>query len=322
MYKRLSIEEREEIAKGLTKKEKITDISIKLGRDRTTIYREIRRLNKKEEYSAYYAQADAKEKEQRRKKGKKKLENKHWEWIEEHLQKRWSPEEISNHLKLNRKAYSFQISHESIYRYIYCQKEKKKKELIACLRHRKKQRKRRKRGQEKRGKIKNAISIHNRPKEIEKRETFGHWEGDLVIGRNHRTAIGTLVERKSRYTKIVPLFQGKDSSSVVKSFASALIEIPPELKKSMTYDRGLEMAMHELFTELTGIPVYFADPSCPWQRGTNENTNGLIRDFFPKGTDFSNYTEEDFQRVEDLLNDRPRKVNGFRSPRQVFAEVR
>ena len=201
MYKRLSVEEREEIAKSLAKKEKIADISIKLSRDRATIYREIRRLNNREEYSAYYAQADAKEKEQKRKKGKTKVENKHWEWIEEHLQKRWSPEEISNHLKLNRKAYSFQISHESIYRYIYCQKEKKKKEFIACLRHRKNQRKRRKRSLEKRGKIKNAISIHNRPKEIEKREAFGHWEGDLVIGKNHKTAIGTLVDEEKSLHK-------------------------------------------------------------------------------------------------------------------------
>ena len=322
MYRRLSIEEREKIAKGLAEKKKIVEISNELGRDRATIYRELNRFKKKEDYSAYYAQMDAKEKERRRKKGKTKLKSQHWEWIEEHLKKKWSPEEISNHIKLNRKAYSFDISHEAIYRYIYSQNEEKKKELITYLRHRKKKRKRRKANLEKRGKIKNAVSIHDRPKEVEKRKTFGHWEGDLVVGKGNKTAIGTLVERKSRYVKIIPLPKGKDSASVVKSFADVFMELPPNLRKSMTYDRGLEMAMHELLSELTGVEVYFADPRSPWQRGTNENTNGLIRDFFPKKTDFSNYTKEDFQRVEDLLNDRPRKVNNFRSPREELAKAR
>jgi len=175
---------------------------------------------------------------------------------------------------------------------------------------------------EKRGKIKNATSIHERPKEVEDRTTFGHWEGDLIIGKDHKTAIGSLVERKSRWLKIVPLTGGKDSRSVIQSFALALSDIPSNLKTSLTYDRGQEMSLHETFTELTGIKVYFADPRAPWQRGTNENTNGLIRDFFQKKTDFSHYNEADFQRVEDLLNDRPRKVLGFKPPREVFERVK
>ncbi len=322
MYSRLSIEEREAIAKDLAGGGQVAVIAAKLGRNRTTIYREIDRLGKnRNNYSPSQAHADAEIKQKARRQGKTKLIAKYWDWIEEHLKKRWSPEEISNYLKRNSSVFSFQISHESIYRYIYSQEETKKRQLIACLRHRKKNRKKRKPSLEKRGKIKNALSIHQRPQEVEKREIFGHWEGDLVIGKDHQTAIGTLVERKSRYVKIIPLSQGKDSLSVVKSFAKALSEIPTELKASMTYDRGLEMTLHQLFTNLTGAKVYFADPRAPWQRGTNENTNGLIRDFFPKKTDFSNYAREDFQKVEDLLNDRPRKVIGFRTPREVFEKA-
>lgn len=322
MYSRLSIEERETIAKDLAGGFQVTVIAAKLGRNRTTIYREMNRLGKnRDHYSPSQAHADAEVKQRARRQGKTKLMTKHWNWVEERLEKRWSPEEISNDLKRNSSIFSFQISHESIYQYIYSQEETKKKKLIACLRRKKKNRKRRKPSLEKRGKIKNALSIHKRPQEVEKRETFGHWEGDLVIGKDHQTAIGTLVERKSRYVKIVPLLHRKDSLSVVKSFAKALSEVPTELKESMTYDRGLEMTLHQLFTNLTGATVYFADPRAPWQRGTNENTNGLIRDFFPKKTDFSNYTQEDFQKVEDLLNDRPRKVIGFRTPREVFEEA-
>ena len=318
MYRRLSMEERETIAKELARGYGVTAIADKIKRSRTTIYREVHRLRgTRDSYVPSHAQEDARIKQQFRRKGKTKLVNEHWYWIEEHLRKRWSPEEISNNLRRNSQP-GFQVSRESIYQYIYSQEGAKRKELIACLRHRKKRRKRRKSFLERRGKIKNALSIHKRPKEVEKRKTFGHWEGDLIIGKDHQTAIGTLVERKSRYVKIVPLFLGKDSLSVVKSFANKLLEIPSKLKKSLTYDRGLEMALHQFFTKITGITVYFADPRYPWQRGTNENTNGLIRDFFPKKTDFSNYTEEDFQEVEDLLNDRPRKVNGFRTPREVF----
>jgi len=130
----------------------------------------------------------------------------------------------------------------------------------------------------------------------------------------------SLVERKSRLVKIIPLPNGKDSLSVIQAFESAFSEIPKNLKKSLTYDRGQEMALHETFTQSTGIPVYFADPRSPWQRGTNENTNGLIRDFFPKKTDFSLHTTEDFQEVEGLLNNRPRKVLGFQTPQAFFEE--
>ena len=321
MYKRLSIEEREALAKDLAQGFQIATIAQRLKRARSTIYREISRLGKnRSSYSPSYSHLDAKYKQQARKKGKTKLEDSHWDWVDKHLRKKWSPEEISCYLKTSFVP-AFQVSHESIYRYIYSQEEEKKKQLIECLRRKKKKRKRRKPCLEKRGKIKNARSIHTRPKEIEKRESVGHWEGDLVIGKGHQTAIGTLVERKSRYVKIVPLAHGKDSLSVVTSFAKALSDLPPELKESMTYDRGLEMTLHELFTKLTGTKVYFADPRSPWQRGTNENTNGLIRDFFPKKTDFSNYDEKDFERVERLLNERPRKVLGFRTPREVFEEV-
>lgn len=289
----------------MAKGHSVRAITNNIGRDRTTIYRELHRLKTdRTSYSPTCAQADAEAKQKTRREGKTKLTDEHWEWIETKLQNRWSPETISNYLK-NCNSNHFQISHESIYQYIYSQKGEKKKKLIAYLRQKKKARRRRKSSLERRGKIKNATSIHERPEEVQNREAFGHWEGDLIIGKDHKTAIGTLVERKSRFLKIIPLPKGKDSLAVVTSFAEALSGMPPGFIKSMTYDRGQEMASHDIFTMLTGAKVYFADPRSPWQRGTNENTNGLIRDFFPKKTDFSEYSSDDFERVEALLKRPP-----------------
>ena len=147
------------------------------------------------------------------------------------------------------------------------------------------------------------------------------WEGDLIMGKEHKTAIGTLVERTLRFTLIVPLIKKKDSVTTVVNFAKAFEMLPEWLKKSLTYDRGSEMSWHEVFTKDTGIKVYFADPHSPWQRGTNENTNGLIRQFFPKKTDFSKCTLEEIQRAQDLLNNRPRKVLGFMTPLEKLRSI-
>jgi len=154
---------------------------------------------------------------------------------------------------------------------------------------------------------------------VEQRIEIGHWEGDQVVGKDHRTAIATLVERTSRYTIIVPLIKNKGSIETVGSFIQIFNIIPKELRKSLTYDRGKEMTLHEIFTKKTEVSVFFADPHSPWQRGTNENTNGLIRQFFPKGTDFSKYRKEDYQKVQDLLNNRPRKVLGYMTPKEKLS---
>lgn len=319
MYKRVSSEERELIAKGLAKNQSLREIARRLKRAPSTIFREISRLSQGiENYSVIASDADAKDKQKTRVQGKKKIIGALKKLVDSFLKKRWSPEQISCYLKLSQTNTSMQISYETIYQYIYSQPQKKRKILVFSLRQKKKKRRRRNPKYEQRGKIKNAISIHERAKEVEERKTFGHWEGDLIIGKNHKTAIGTLVERKSRLVKIVFLPNGKDSFSVIQAFEAVFSVIPKNMKKSLTYDRGQEMALHETFTESTGIPVYFADPRSPWQRGTNENTNGLVRDFFPKKTDFSIYSAEDFQVVEDLLNQRPRKIIGFQTPQAIF----
>jgi IS30 family transposase len=161
------------------------------------------------------------------------------------------------------------------------------------------------------------ISIEERPAEVAARTVSGHWEGDLLLGRRHASALGTLVERTTRTTRLVPL-RAKDATSVRRAFAREMRTLPQQLRRSLTYDRGKEMAQHTLFTHETRIRVFFAHPHSPWERGTNENTNGLIRQFFPKGTDFSQVSRRDITHVQALLNGRPRRVLQWRTPSEVF----
>lgn len=193
-----------------------------------------------------------------------------------------------------------------------------KNQLIKCLRQRKKYRYSRKNKTEKRGKIPNMKSIHERPLYIENKDDIGHWEGDTIVGKDHNSAIGTLVERKLKITLIVPLKNEKNATDTAKAFIEKFNELPLALKKSLTYDRGTEMTYHEKITKETGVAVYFADPHSPWQRGLNENTNGLIRTYFPKRTDFSIYSDEDFKKVENALNTRPRKALKYLTPKEFL----
>ena len=164
------------------------------------------------------------------------------------------------------------------------------------------------------------ISIHERPKEVEDRIIPGHWEGDLIVGKDHKTAMGTIVERTTRTVILVPL-KKRDAESVRKAFAKELKSLPKQMTLSMTYDQGKEMSEHKLFTEETNMQVYFCDPHSPWQRGTNENTNMLIRDFFPKQTDFSKFTRKEIKHVQKLLNERPRKTLDWLTPKERFREL-
>ena len=166
-------------------------------------------------------------------------------------------------------------------------------------------------------KIINQVSIDNRPKHIELREEIGHWEGDLMIGKNHKSTIGTIVERKSRYTLIVKL-KARNSSEVAKMFSKILNKLNPILKKSMTYDNGIEMAKHQEITKKTGVKIYFAHPYSSWERGTNENTNGLIRRYLPKGTDFNKIPLKELLIIQEKLNNRPRKIIGFKTPKEII----
>ena len=214
-----------------------------------------------------------------------------------------------------------QISHETIYQYIYVQtKGELKKELISYLRQRKPRRQSRKLETDKRGTIPDMISIHQRPEEVADRAIPGHWEGDLIIGKDHKSAIGTLVERSTRYL-IITRLKAKAAESVRKAFSKAMKKLPECLARTLTYDRGKEMSEHKKFTVDTKMQVYFCDPHSPWQRGTNENTNGLIRDFWPKGTDFSAITPKQLLWVQEALNERPRETLNWETPKDRLNQL-
>lgn len=323
MYTHITLHERERIGLLLARGTKMSSIARRVGRHPTTLRREVRRsrpffLG----YSPLRAEKHA-ALERRRSRRRKKLDTPVlWELVQEKLRLRWSPEQIAQYLK---KTYAhdtnMQVSHETIYTYIYVlPRGALRKELISYLRQGRRGRQRRKRDTDERGKIPNMISIHERPKEVADRSVPGHWESDLIIGKQNRSAIGTLVERTTRTTIIVPL-PAKDALSVRKAFARTVKRLPKEMCVSLTHDRGSEMYQHELFTNDTKVQVYFADPQSPWQRGTNENTNGLIRDFFPKGTDFNKVSRKELKHVQNLLNERPRKTLDWRTPKEAFEEL-
>ncbi len=237
----------------------------------------------------------------------------------------WSPKAIVERLIIDYPHdMSMRISHEAIYQYIYVlPRGALKQTLIEGLRQERKYRRAQKNGQieETRGKISGMLSIEERPAEVEDRTVPGHWEGDLILGKYKRSALGTLVERTTRYTILVPLGDKKDAESVRIAYAEAFKNVPEALKRSLTYDQGKEMSQHEKFTIDSGIQVYFAHPSSPWERGTNENTNGLVRQYFPKGTDFTQVTDERIKEAQDLLNDRPRAVLNYYKPDEVFNKL-
>ena len=210
------------------------------------------------------------------------------------------------------------LSHESIYLHIYVHVKKElKKELIEQHQKKRNYRGNTRRGADKRTTIKDPIRIDERPIEVLDRVIPGHWEGDLVLGKNRESAIGTLNERTSRMVIIVPL-KNRDSKSVRIAFEKAFKTIPKHMKKTLTYDNGTEMAQHKEFTKNTKIKVFFAHPYSPWERPTNENSNGLIRDYFPKGTDFNLVSKKRLKEVQNQLNERPRKVLDYRTPKEVF----
>jgi IS30 family transposase len=212
------------------------------------------------------------------------------------------------------------ISYEAIYQHIYRHRQSTLgKKLIKLLPyHHHKRRENRKFGKD-RIRIKNQVSIEQRPKHIQLREEVGHWEGDLIIGVGQKSAIATNVERKTRYTFIMKI-DNRKSKTVTKAFANTLNTLPEKIRKSMTYDNGMEMANHQWLSDKTGINIYFAHPYSSWERGTNENTNGLIRRFFPKGTDFNSITLKQIKEAQYKLNNRPRKVLGYKTPNQMMQE--
>ena len=236
------------------------------------------------------------------------------------LAKRWSPAQISRELRAKHPP-DMHLAPETIYDYIYFQcRGELKKELICYLRQKKKNRKPRPAGKEKRGKLQDITPISERPVEVEDRAIPGHWEGDLIIGKDHKSALLTIVERSTRYVLIKRLTK-YDALSVREAIQLKIKSLPESLLKTLTWDQGKEMAQHKRFTVSTGIQVYFCDPASPWQRGTNENTNMLIRDFFPKGTDFNSISPQKVNWVQHALNERPRLTLEHVTPKNALNQL-
>jgi transposase, IS30 family len=323
-YHRLNVNEREEISLGIAKGSSQYDIAISLSRSPSTICHEINRNAKyRQQYRAIQAQCRTDRLAHLARKNRKmdmNLPLKHY--VLEHLDQLWSPEQIAKRLKiLYPMDMEMQISPESIYSYLYVlPRGTLRKELVKCLRYHHINRRVHGKSRQKSCPIQDYLSIEERPVEVADRTIPGHWEGDLLMGHNNGSALGTLVERTTRITFLVQLKE-KDTTAVREAFAKEFKHLPKGLKRSLTYDQGQEMAEHKLFTKSTKIQVYFAHPHSPWERGSNENTNALIRQFFPKGTDFSKVTLASIKKVQDMLNDRPRKTLGFLTPHEVFGKL-
>ena len=324
-YRRLDQQDREEISRGLAAGNTLTAISRCIDRHVSTVSREVSAGGGRAGYRADGAGKRASRSAAGRRSGKSKLagSGRLRRYVHAGILKRWSPQDVARRIRTEYPHdMTMRISHEAIYDHLYVLPRGKLREcLIKALRREHKYRRKAKKVgsvEETRGKIANMLSIDERPAEVAERTVPGHWEGDLIIGKHKQSAVGTLVERVTRYTIIVPLRTGKDAESVRKAYAKALLTLPVEIRKTLTYDQGKEMSGHARFTKETGIKVYFAHPASPWQRGTNENTNGLIRQYFPKGTDFRSVPTRELKRVQRQLNDRPRKVLEYLKPDEVF----
>ncbi|MCX2862571.1 IS30 family transposase [Paucibacter sp. PLA-PC-4] len=318
----LTSAEREEISLGLTLGESMRSIADRLGRAPSTISREIDRNGGQDGYRATLADQAAWERALRPKLCKLAKNRALAGVVADMLRMLWSPEQIAGWLKHTYpNDQSLHVSHETIYRSLFIQaRGALKKELLEHLRRTRGMRRSRSYTQKTaiHGQIVGAVSISERPASVEDRAVPGHWEGDLVFGSGN-SQIATLVERQTRYVMLVKL-NSKDSQTVVNALIKNARKLPQELYKSLTWDRGTEMHGHKRFTMATDIQVYFCDPQSPWQRGSNENTNGLLRQYLPKGIDISGYSQLQLNSIARQLNERPRKSLGFQTPAERFSE--
>ncbi len=318
----LSLAEREEISRGIVVGQSLRLIATRLNRSPSTISREIKRNGGLNEYRASQADKTAWDRAHRPKVCKLVQNRSLASMVAKKLQLEWSPEQIAGWLKDTfPDDEDNQVSHETIYLSLYIQaRGALKKELLQHLRRTRSMRRSRHHTQKTpdHGQITDAISISERPSSIEDRAVPGHWEGDLIIGSKN-SQIATLVERKTRYVLLAKVDR-KDSKTVVDALIKQAHKLPRELYKSLTWDRGSEMAQHKRFTLATDIDVYFCDPSSPWQRGSNENTNRLLRQYFPKGTNLSEHSQAKLNAVARRLNERPRKTLDYKTPAERFNE--
>lgn len=340
----LQVGEREEILAGVERGESIRQIARLLGRAPSTVLRELRRNMRQQlyrgrsrlrahpvgrpvtqpwRYRPSRAQERAKRMASRPRTAKLAKNPVLRELVQAKLMKKLSPEQISRQL---RKQFpdnpEMWVSHETIYQSIYVQgRGALRRELAVCLRTGRALRRPHRNSQERRGRIPNMINISERPAEVEDRAVPGHWEGDLIIGKNGRSAIGTLVERKTRYLILLHLPNGQSAEEVEKAMVAATKRLPETLWKSLTWDQGWEMRNHTKISVATDLEIYFCDPASPWQRGSNENTNGLLRQYFPKGTDLSAHSAEYLEFVSAEMNERPRKTLDWLEPREALAQL-
>ena len=319
---RLSLSEREEISRGLAVGESMRCIASRLGRAASTVSREVAANGGRHRYRATSAHRASRHRARRPKPAKLAVNDQLRMAVSEKLEDWWSPRQISEWLI---EAYpdieGMRVSHETIYQSLFIQgRGALRKELWRCLRTGRATRRPQGRPASTKGQIRDMVMISERPAEVEDRAVPGHWEGDLIIGKN-QSAIGTLVERWSRYVMLFGLPDGKTAEAVRIALTATVQRLPEHLWQSLTWDQGKEMAQHALFSIDTGVQVYFCDPKSPWQRGSNENTNGLLRQYFPKGTDMSLLTQADLDQAAHSLNGRPRQTLGWKTPSDKLAET-
>lgn len=319
---RLSLVEREEIMLGLQAQESMCLIADRLGRSASTISREVARNGGCRRYRAVAADRRAQRRARRPKSAKLAGAGRLRDVVEAMLVLRWSPQQISARLKLEfPDDLSMRVSHETIYQSLFVQSRGAlRKELTVCLRSGRTRR--RPQGRKNlRGQIKDMVLISERPAEIEDRAVPGHWEGDLIIGARGQSAIVTLVERQTRYLLLGRVGTDKTTAAVCAAITRQIQALPEHLGRSLTWDRGKELAAHASFSVATGLPVYFCDPHAPWQRGSNENTNGLLRQYFPRNSDLALHDQAALDQVAHELNDRPRQTLNWRKPSERLNEL-
>jgi IS30 family transposase len=320
----LSVADREVVVVGLARGETLTVIAAGLGRSVSTISREVSRNGGRDGYQAWSAARRAVAQAKRPKAEKLAVNPRLLAAVEFMLEQHWSPEEISGRLPLEfPDDEEMRVSPETIYQSLFVVgRGALRKELISCLRSGRTARRPQGRATSGRGQIRDMVMIADRPAEVDDRAVPGHWEGDLILGSvASRSSIGTLVERSSRLVLLFPLGTDRTAANTRLKLTETVRTLPAQMRRSITWDQGREMAHHAQFTIDTGLQVYFCDPHAPWERGTNENTNGLLREYFPKGTDLSQVTQATCDAVAAQLNNRPRKVLGFRTPLECWTQL-
>jgi IS30 family transposase len=318
---RLTLADREEISLGLHGGETFSAIAARVGRAVSSVSREVAANGGRGGYRAWRAHQRARERTRRPKPSKladRRLAARVQRWLTEW----WSPEAIARRLRIEFPDDPMMwVSHETIYQSLFVQgRGELRRELTRCLRTGRAQRRPRARV-ERRGRLPDMVMISERPAEVADRAMPGHWEGDLILGKGNRSAVGTLVERSTRYLLLLHLGEGREADKVDAAMRAAIATLPAELFRSITWDQGKEMAFHADFTIDTGIQIYFCDPASPWQRGSNENTNGLLRQYMPKSTDLSVLTQQDLDQYARSLNNRPRKTLDYMKPSERLAEL-